>query len=155
MIEKSLKNYRFLIVNQMIFLNGSYISSKNVYNPETTINNDVTKCDIHDDEEDGLAYDDASLYEHIQSDQLWSYLLNVKPNTAPNMKLLIAYVFSIPCSNAFVETIFSYMNHCWSDYRNRIDIELIEAELKIRTNSNTPCRYFYNFILTQEELLKK
>jgi len=36
-----------------------------------------------------------------------------------------------------------------------MDIELVEAELKIRKNSNIPCGYFYKFILTQEELLKK
>ena len=64
-------------------------------------------------------------------------------------------LFSIPCNNAFVETIFSHMNHLWSDYRNRIDTELVEAELQIRKNSNIPCAHFYKFILTDEELLRK
>jgi hypothetical protein len=36
-----------------------------------------------------------------------------------------------------------------------MDIELVEAELQIRKNSNIPCAYFYEFLLTQEELLKK
>ncbi len=49
----------------------------------------------------------------------------------------------------------SHMNPLWSDYRNRMDIELVEAELQIRKNSNIPCAYFYEFLLTQEELLKK
>ena len=71
------------------------------------------------------------------------------------MKLLIAYVFSIPCSNAFVESIFSNMNHLWCDYRNRMDIELVEAELQIRKNSNIPCAHFYKFILSQDDLFKK
>ncbi len=67
------------------------------------------------------------------------------------MKLVAAYVFSIPCSNAFVESISSNMNRLWSDYRNRMDIELVEAELKIRKNSSILCAYFYNFLLTQGE----
>jgi hypothetical protein len=70
------------------------------------------------------------------------------PNTAPNMKLVAAYVFSIPCSNAFVESIFSYINHLWSDYRNRMDIGLVKAELQMRKNSSIPSAYFYNFLLT-------
>lgn len=89
---------------------------KLVYNPKSTIDNDENKCVINDDEEDDIAYDHASVNEYIQSDQLWSYLLNIKPN----MKLVVAYAFSILCSNALVETIFSHMNHLWSDYRNRI-----------------------------------
>ncbi|CAM4832807.1 unnamed protein product [Rotaria magnacalcarata] len=93
--------------------------------------------------------------EHIQSDQLWAYLLNIRPNTTPNMKLIISYVFSIPCSNAYVESIFSHMNHLWSDYRNRMDIELVAAELKIRKNADIPCTHFYKFILSQDDLLKK
>jgi hypothetical protein len=71
------------------------------------------------------------------------------------MKLVVAYAFSIPCSNSFVESIFSNMNHLWSDYRNRIDIELVEVELQIRKKSNIPCAHFYNFLLTQGELLQK
>jgi hypothetical protein len=47
------------------------------------------------------------------------------------------------------------MNPLWYDYRNRMDIELVEAELQIRKNSNIPCAYFYDFLLNQEELLKR
>ncbi len=138
-------------VNEQIKL---YISSKNIYNPKSIINSNQIQCDINDDDDHGLVSDGARSNEYIQSDQLWSYLLNIKPNSAPNMKLVVAYVFSIPCSNAYVETIFSHMNHLWSDYRNRMDIELVEAELQIRKNSNIPCAHFYDFLLTQEELLK-
>jgi hypothetical protein len=51
-------------------------------------------------------------------------------------------LFPIPCNNAFAETIFSHMNHLWSDYRNRMATELVEAELQIRKNSNIPVRIF-------------
>jgi hypothetical protein len=71
------------------------------------------------------------------------------------MKLVVTYVFYIPCSYTFVETVFSHMNHVWSDYLNRMDIKLVEAELKIRKSSSVPCAHFCKFILNQEELLKK
>ncbi|CAF4382747.1 unnamed protein product [Rotaria magnacalcarata] len=134
----------------------SYIASKNVHNSQSTTNNNYeVLCAINDTEKDDLLNKDQDSKEQIQSDQLWAYLLNIRPNTTPNMKLIISYVFSIPCSNAYVESIFSHMNHLWSDYRNRMDIELVAAELKIRKNADTPCTHFYKFILSQEDLLKK
>ncbi|CAF5035877.1 unnamed protein product, partial [Rotaria sp. Silwood1] len=90
-------------INEQIKL---YISSKNSYNPKSIINSNQIPCDANDDANDGLLNNGARTNEYIQSDQLWSYLLNIKPKSTPNMKLVIAYVFSIPCSNAFVESIF-------------------------------------------------
>ncbi len=76
-------------VNEQIKL---YISTKNVYNPKSIINSDRIRCDINDSDDHGLVSDGARSNEYIQSDQLWSYLLNIKPNSAPNMKLVVAYV---------------------------------------------------------------
>ncbi|CAF4552462.1 unnamed protein product [Rotaria socialis] len=121
---------------------------KNVHNSQSTTNNNYeVLCAINDTEKDDLLNKDQDSKEHIQSDQLWAYLLNIRPNTTPNMKLIISYVFSIPCSNAYVESIFSHMNHLWSDYRNRMDIELVAAELKIRKNADIPS--------SNEKLVKK
>ncbi|CAF2265024.1 unnamed protein product [Rotaria magnacalcarata] len=120
----------------------------NLVDESTTNNNYDVLCAINDTEKDDLLNKDQDSKEHIQSDQLWAYLLNIRPNTTPNMKLIISYVFSIPCSNAYVESIFSHMNHLWSDYRNRMDIELVAAELKIRKNADIPCTHFYKFILS-------
>lgn len=86
-------------VNEQIKL---YISTKNVYNPKSIINSDRIRGDINDDDDDGLVSDGTRSNEYIQSDQLWSYLLNTKSDSAPNMKLVVAYVFSILCSNAYV-----------------------------------------------------
>ncbi|CAF1972684.1 unnamed protein product [Rotaria magnacalcarata] len=134
----------------------SYIASKNVHNSQSTTNNNYeVLCAINDTEKDDLLNIDQDSKEHIQSDQLWAYLLNIRPNTTPNMKLIISYVFSSPCSNAYVESIFSHMNHLWSDSRNRMDIELVAAELEIRKNADIPCMHFYKFILSQDDLLKK
>jgi hypothetical protein len=126
-----------------------YISSKNAYNSKSISNNDRIPCDVNDDNIDGTLNDSSNkkVNEFIRSDQLWSYLLNIKPNAVPNMKLVVAYVFSIPCSNSYVESIFSQMNHLWSNYRNRMDIQLVEADIH--------CSHFYDFLLTQDELLTK
>ncbi|CAF4135859.1 unnamed protein product [Rotaria sordida] len=47
------------------------------------------------------------------------------------------------------------MKHAWSDYRNRMDIELVDAELKIRMNSDYPCAYMYKYLLSQPDILNK
>ena len=139
-------------INEQIKL---YISSKAIGNSEATTDNLSDQCNIDENEESNLLPEGPNTNDVIRSDQLWSYLLNVKPNTTPNMRLIIAYVFSIPCSNAYVETIFNNMKHLWSDYRNRVDIELVAAELQIRKNVNIPRMNFYNFILNQHDPLKK
>ena len=47
------------------------------------------------------------------------------------------------------------MNHLWSNYRNRMDIESVEGELQIRMNSDIHYSRFYDFLLTQDEVLTK
>ncbi|CAF5098489.1 unnamed protein product [Rotaria sp. Silwood1] len=37
----------------------------------------------------------------------------------------------------------------------RMDIELVDAELKIRMNSDYPCAYVHKYLLSQPDLLKK
>ena len=38
----------------------------------------------------------------------------------------------IPYNKSYVESIFSQMNHLWTNYRNRMNIQLVVAELKIQ-----------------------
>lgn len=130
-----------------------YISRRNNHN-DKSMKNDRISYVIDNDINATSPNNGATANESIQSDQLWAFLLNVKPQSTPNLQLVVAYVFSIPCSNAFVESIFSNMTHLWSNYRNRMDIDLVQAELQIRTNSNIPCEQFHDFVLTQKELLK-
>ncbi len=79
----------------------------------------------------------------------------MNPNPAPNFRKIISFIFSIPCSNSYVESIFSHMKHLWSDYRNKMDIELVSAELKMRMNMAYSCESFYKHILSQKHLLKE
>jgi hypothetical protein len=52
------------------------------------------------------------------------------------MKTLICFLYSISASNAYVEGIFSKMKHLLNDFRSRMSIDLIAAELQIRRNSS-------------------
>ncbi|CAF1060537.1 unnamed protein product [Rotaria sordida] len=133
----------------------SYISSKKDYVPISTVNDNSDSLYDNNDEEVELVHKNQKKDEYVRSDHFWSYLLNINPNSTPNMKKIICYIFSIPCTNAYVETIFSHMKHAWSDYRNRMDIELVDAELKIRMNSDYPCAYMYKYLLSQPDILNK
>lgn len=133
----------------------SYISSKtNDFSMSMKINHQSVLCESDDDTET-ISLSNKQDDDSIRSDQLWAYLLNVNPSPTPNMKKIISYIFSIPCSNSYVETIFSHMKHLWSDYRNRMDIELVSAELKIRMNGNYSCEQFYKHVLAETQLLKQ
>ena len=130
----------------------SYILSKT--NNFTSPNTDPQSIEFDEDEhfESTLINGDE---DSVRSDHLWAYLLNINPEKTPNLKKLICYIFLIPCSNSYVETIFSQMKHVWSDYRNRMEIELVSAELKIRMNGNYSCPKFYHHILSEKTLLKE
>jgi hypothetical protein len=44
-------------------------------------------------------------------------LLSVKSTPLPNFHKFISFLFSIPCSNAYVESVFSTMKHLCDDKR--------------------------------------
>ena len=135
-----------------------YISSKKDESCASHCPNENLVHESHDldsNDERTVASSNAKGEDIIRSDELWAYLLNTSPNTTPNFKKLICYIFSIPCSNSFVESIFSNVKHCWNDYRNRMKVELISYELKIRMNSSYSCNKFYKHILTETQLLKQ
>ena len=130
----------------------SYIMNKTNCSIATNIDPQSIECDDNEQVESTLTHGDEN---SVRSDHLWAYLLNINPNKTPNFKNLICYIVSIPCSNSYVETIFSHMKHVWSDYRNRMEIDLVSAELKIRMNGNYSCPKFYHHILSEKTLLKE
>ena len=88
----------------------------------------------------------------VRVDELWMLLFSL--TSAPNFKKLICFLYSLPCSNAYVESVFSQMKHLFSDSRNCMSTELVSAELKIRLNSTLSCTEKYKYILSNRELLK-
>ena len=60
----------------------------------------------------------------------------------------------MPCSNVYVEFVFSQMKHLVNDKRNCMTTKLVSAELKIRLNATLPCANMYRYILSNQDLLE-
>jgi hypothetical protein len=68
---------------------------------------------------------------------------------------LFQFVFSIPTSNAFCESICSHMKYLWDNNRNRMNHDLVGAELKIKINTHYTCTQFYDYLLNKPDLFKQ
>ncbi len=116
------------------------------------------KCDVEDNsgtdsEEDIRYHKSVKNHPSISCDHLWAYLLHGE--NVPNFKKLVQFVFSIPALNAFCESVFSHMKFLWNNNRNRMKHDLIGAELKIKVNAKYNCSEFYDYLLNNQDLLKK
>jgi hypothetical protein len=142
-----------------------FISSNlSLYKQGGTMSNDEFnlcssgECDVeaesdNDIEEDILYHKNFRENSNIRCDYLWAYLLHGE--NVPDFKKLVQFVFSIPASNAFCETIFSHMKYLWNDNRNRMNHDLVSAELKIKVNNQYNCSEFYDYLLNNQDLLKQ
>ncbi|CAF2878314.1 unnamed protein product [Rotaria sp. Silwood2] len=110
----------------------------------------TTTTSIHQSEDEE---DEEEPTKLIRSDQLWAMLFAVNTTPTPNMRKLICFLYSIPASNAYVESIFSDMKHLLNDSRNRMSVDSIAAELQIRRNSSWSCTDMHKHLLSQKELL--
>lgn len=48
------------------------------------------------------------------SSEKWIKFFRLSTAQLKNMKQIVQYVFSVPCSNAFVERVFRHMNSFWT-----------------------------------------
>jgi hypothetical protein len=71
-----------------------------------------------------------------------------------NLMKIIETVMAIPIGNDFVERVFSLMKKIWTDERNRMNINIIKAEICIKTNFSMDCQEFKEFIKNNERLIK-
>ena len=60
-----------------------------------------------------------------------------------NLRKVSAYIFSIPCSNAHTERVFSMMTTAWRNERNRLDVDSVKAELQVCVNFTYHCTEMY------------
>lgn len=70
------------------------------------------------------------------------------------LRKVVEYVFCIPGHNANVERVFSLLNTQWSKERNRLLPATVAAIIKTTYNMNMNCETFYNYLLTQPQMLK-
>jgi hypothetical protein len=110
------------------------------------------------DEEGFLHKTSTSNHQHnhprIRPDQLWAYLISKTTTNCQEMIKLISYIYSIPCSNAFSEGVFSHMKHAWTPSRNLMSVETVAAELQIRLNCHMKFNEFFSFVQNEPELIK-
>lgn len=61
------------------------------------------------------------IYEDISVVDKWCLFL--EEVEVPILTKIVQVFLSVPCSNAYVERIFSIMNQLWNDDRNRLMVE--------------------------------
>ena len=139
-VFKFIQNKNISLYDQVQSYIGK-ISNSNIYATTSTTISLGKVAEIVEDNDD--SNEDSIVSKEIRPDHLWAMLLSIKPS--PNLHRFISFLFSIPCSNAYVESVFSIMKHLYGDQRNRMSTDLIAAELKIRLNASFPCTQIYDF----------
>ena len=67
---------------------------------------------------------------------------------------LVSFVLSISMSNENCKRVFSIMKALWTNIRNRLNFDLVKAELMIKMNFHMSCNDFYEFIRKDKDLLQ-
>ena len=67
---------------------------------------------------------------------------------------MICFLYSLPCSNAYVKTAFSQLKHLLSVKRNCLREKLLSTELKTCLNFSVSYSEMYKYLLDNQHLLK-
>uniref|UniRef100_A0A8C6M4A3 HAT C-terminal dimerisation domain-containing protein n=1 Tax=Nothobranchius furzeri TaxID=105023 RepID=A0A8C6M4A3_NOTFU len=122
----------------------------------------VQACKLKNIDMDGL-YEEYGMVEAIlsspeiegcQSEERYLKLFSKADVPLENLRKVCAYIFSIPCSNAHSERIFSMMSSAWRNERNRLDVESVKAELQICVIFTLDCTDMYKKFLSNKKLLE-
>ncbi|KAF3832136.1 hypothetical protein F7725_025801 [Dissostichus mawsoni] len=81
----------------------------------------------------------SSEMEGCHSEERYLKLFSKAEVPLVNLRKVSAYIFSIPCSNAHTERVFSMMTSAWRNERNRLDVDSVKAELHICVNFTFEC----------------
>ena len=76
-------------------------------------------------------------------------------DSLPFLYKLVAIVFSIPVSNAFVKRVFSLVSSQWSKERNRLSEKTVKSLLQVRVNLDFSCSEMHELITKDRKLLKQ
>lgn len=74
---------------------------------------------------------------------------------SPNLFKIVQHIFAIPPNNAYVERVFSKMKFIWNDRRNRLQNDMVKAELFIHFNIQMTCSEFSEFLKTRTNETKE
>jgi len=74
---------------------------------------------------------------------------------APNLKLIVQYIFCIPGTSAPVERIFSLMNNAWLDERGSMDENTVRGLMVCNMKFGLTCNKLYEKIKNNLPVLKK
>ncbi|KAF3849698.1 hypothetical protein F7725_019417 [Dissostichus mawsoni] len=96
----------------------------------------------------------SSEMEGCHSEERYLKLFSKAEVPLVNLRKVSAYIFSIPCSNAHTERVFSMMTSAWRNERNRLDVDSVKAELQICVNFTFECTDMYQRLLTNKKLLE-
>lgn len=93
-------------------------------------------------------------------DEQWAAFFNLSVNARELCSELIKiaeFYFAIPSHNAGVERIFSLIESQWTEERNRLAVQSVEAIIFIQYNSEMSCKDFYEYVCQKENehLLKE
>ena len=88
----------------------------------------------------------------LTPDRKWAYFFS-KATESTELLKVVAFIFSIPVSNAYSEQVFSHMEDAWSDKRNRLSVKMVKAELQVRLNLKIPCPEFKTSVEEQGSLI--
>ena len=76
-------------------------------------------------------------------------------DSLPLLYKLVAIIFSIPVSNAFVERVFSLVSSQWSKKKNRLSEKNVKSLLQVRVNLDFSCSEMHEVISKDQKLLKQ
>jgi len=143
-----------------IFKSFSYLSLNNELKIDEI--QDILKFIKVSIDEDQL-FDEISLFnlafasisdedKALNNDKLWVKLLKI--NSLPNLTKIVESVLCVPIANDFIERLFSQMKKLWDDERSLMSIDLVRAEICIKSNFQMSCIEFADYVSKNEAILK-
>ncbi|CAF4382068.1 unnamed protein product [Rotaria sp. Silwood2] len=150
---KEVNSYREPLFIQIKKYIGNHDVKKHIF--DTTCDAS-TEDEAADNEDEQFLHKTSTTQHHqkIRPDQVWAYLIAKTITNCDEITKLVSYVYSISCSNAFAEGVFSHMKPSWTASRNSMLSKTVAAELKIRLNCKTKYDQFFKFIQNENEVIK-
>ena len=93
-------------------------------------------------------------FENLSSEERYLKLFTQSDVPLKNLRIMSAYIFSIACSNAHTERVFSMMTTAWRNERNRLEIDSVKAELQVCINFSEGCTEMYHRFLSNRKLME-